>query len=105
MSDRPGSFQDFLDRYPELQRSHKEFSRLVSHFGPLEKKMRRLVRLGIAIGQQNGQQVRSCTRRGLEEGLSADELRHAAVLALSAAGVPAGVVACQWVDETLEAAK
>jgi len=104
MSEHPGSFQDFLEQYPELERSHKEFSKLVSQFGPLEKKMRRLVRLGIAIGQQNGQQVRSSTRRGLEEGLSPEELRHAAILALSAAGVPAGVVACQWVEEALAAA-
>jgi 4-carboxymuconolactone decarboxylase len=100
--DLPLPFRRFLARYPEVERSHMELSLAVNRQGPLDEKCRRLVRLGIAIGQQSQGGVKSHARRGLEEGFTPDELRHAALLALPTAGFPAMIAAMEWIEDVME---
>ncbi|MDF1552031.1 MAG: carboxymuconolactone decarboxylase family protein [Deferrisomatales bacterium] len=101
MSDLPKPFRRFLQRYPEVEKAHMELSLTINRQGPLSERERRLVRLGIAVGQQSQGGIKSHARRGLEEGISAEELRHAALLALPTAGFPAMIAASEWVEEVL----
>ncbi len=102
MSEQPRPFRRFLQRYPEVERAHMELSLAVNREGPLDERFRRLVRLGIAIGQQTRGGVKSHARRALEEGFTPDELRHAALLALPTAGFPAMIAAMEWIEQVLE---
>ncbi len=102
MSELPRPFRRFLTRYPTVEKAHMELSLAVNREGPLDERARRLVRLGIAIGQQSEGAVKSHTRRGLEEGLTADELRHAALLALPTLGFPPMIGAMEWIEAVLE---
>jgi alkylhydroperoxidase/carboxymuconolactone decarboxylase family protein YurZ len=79
-----------------------ELSLAVNREGPLDERARRLVRIGIAIGQQSQGAVKSHVRRGLEEGLTPDEVRHAALLALPTVGFPQMIAAMEWVEAALE---
>lgn len=45
--------------------------------------------------------MRSNARKALDAGVTPDELRHAAVLAITTRGFPAAVAALGWIDETL----
>ena len=99
MSDLPSPFRGFLSRYPEVEKAHMDLSLAVNREGPLEERLRRLVRLGIAIGQQSRGGVKSHARRAREEGFTLDELRHAALLALPTAGFPAMIAALEWIEE------
>jgi alkylhydroperoxidase/carboxymuconolactone decarboxylase family protein YurZ len=68
----------------------------------LDEKTRRLVKLGIAIGLSSEGGVRSHARRALEEGVTADELRHAVLVALTTAGFPTMIASMKWVNKVIE---
>ena len=70
--------------------------------GPLSVREQRLAKLGIAVGLGSEGAVRSHVRRGLSEGVRADELLHAILLAVPTAGFPATVAAYQWATEVLD---
>ncbi len=80
-----------------------ELSLAVNRQGPLSERERRLVRLGVAMGQQSEHAVRAQVQRALEEGFTADEVRHAALLALTTAGFAAMIAALAWIEEELVA--
>lgn len=102
MSKLPEPFRRFLARYPEVEKAHMELSLVVNRQGPLDERARRLLRLGVAIGTQSQGGIKSQARRALQEGFTADELRHAALLALPTSGFPGMIAAAEWIDQVLE---
>jgi alkylhydroperoxidase/carboxymuconolactone decarboxylase family protein YurZ len=105
MPQLPKPYRKFLDRYPDVEKAHMELSLAVNRQGPLDERSRRLVRLGIAMGEQSRGGVKSHARRALSEGFTPDELRHAALLALPTAGFPSMIAASEWIEEVLEEQK
>lgn len=101
----PGTYMEFIRSYPEVGRAYADLSKACHKAGPLDKKTRRLIKLGIAIGLNSDGAVRSHTRRALEEGVSPDEIRHVVLLAFTTAGFPYMIAARKWVEEVLEKAK
>lgn len=71
--------------------------------GPLTERDQRLVKLGIAIGAAAEGAVRSHARRSLALGVTADELHHVALLAITTAGFPAAIAGLGWIDEVIAA--
>ncbi len=98
----PSIYKEFKKQYPEIGATYDELAVKIHHRGPLDEKTRRLVKLGIAIGLSSEGGVRSHARRGLDEGLTADELRHAVLLAFTTAGFPSMIAAMKWVDEVID---
>ena len=60
------------------------------------------MKLGISIGLTSEGAVRSHSRRALEEGIAADELRHAVLLSFTTVGFPTMIAAMKWVDQVIE---
>ena len=75
------------------------------HWGTLDAETRRLVKLGIAIGQSSEGGVRPHARRALEEGILPDELRHVELIAFTTAGFPTMTGSLKWVEEVIEKSK
>lgn len=98
----PGIYKEFQQQFPEVTKAYDELAAKCHHWGPLDEKTRRLIKLGIAIGLNSEGGVRSHARRALEEGISADELRHAVLLAFTTAGFPMMMAAMKWVDKVIE---
>jgi alkylhydroperoxidase/carboxymuconolactone decarboxylase family protein YurZ len=90
--------------YPALAGAYDALAEACHAAGPLTLREQRLVKLGIAVGLSSEGAVRSHVRRGLEEGMSAEVLLHAVVLAVPTAGFPATAAAYGWAREVLEAA-
>ena len=101
----PGTYMEFIRHYPDIGRAYADLSNSCHKAGPLDKKTRRLIKLGIAIGINSDGAVRSHTRRALEEGISPEEIRHVVLLSFTTAGFPNMMAAHQWVEEVLEKAK
>ncbi len=101
----PGTYMEFIRRYPDIGRAYADLSNSCHKAGPLDKKTRRLIKLGIAIGINSEGAVRSHARRALEEGISPEEIRHTVLLAFTTAGFPYMIAAHKWVEEVLEKAK
>jgi alkylhydroperoxidase/carboxymuconolactone decarboxylase family protein YurZ len=101
MKELPRPFQRFQERYPELEKLHADLSRALDGLGPLDARARRLIHLGIAIGQQSFGGVKSHARRALDEGFRPEELRQAALLAMTTAGFPSMIAALEWVEAVI----
>ncbi len=63
---------------------------------------RRLIKLAFSIGARSEGAVHSHARRALEEGLSAEELRQVAALAITSLGFPAAMAGLSWVNDILK---
>ena len=101
----PEVYMGFIRRYPDIGKAYASLANSCHKAGPLDKKTRRLIKLGIAIGINSEGSVRSHVRRALEEGISQDEIRHVVLLAFTTVGFPTMIAANKWVEEVLEKAK
>ena len=97
----PGIYREFKQQFPEIAGAYDELAVKCHGWGPLEEKTRRLIKLGVAIGLNSEGGVRSHARRALEAGVTADELRHAVLLAFTTAGFPTMIAAMKWVNEVI----
>ena len=59
MAELPRPFRRFVERYPEVHALHGQVADAVAKAGPLDERGRRLVHLGIAIGQQSQGAIKS----------------------------------------------
>lgn len=98
----PAQLSDLAEHYPEIWAA---FTRLADacheHGGPLDEKSRRLAKLGIAIGMRQEGAVHSAVRQAIASGMSADEIRHVALLAVTTLGWPAAHAAFTWIEDVI----
>lgn len=98
----PKPYQDFKDDYPDILESYENLADKCHGAGPLDEKIRRLIKLGIAIGTGSEGAIKSHARRALEIGVSQDEIKHASLLALTTIGFPAMIAAWGWIKEVIK---
>ena len=84
---------------PELWAAYAELGRAAKAAGPLDRKTCRLVHLAMAVAAGSEGATHSHARRGLAEGLSADELEHVALLAVTTLGWPQAMRGLSWVRD------
>jgi 4-carboxymuconolactone decarboxylase len=83
-------------------KAYEALGRSVHQAGPLPLKQRALVKLAISVGARAEGAVHSHTRRSLDAGCTAGEIRHVALLATTTIGFPAMMAALTWVEDVLE---
>lgn len=88
-------------RYPSVWKAYAALGEQVAAAGPLSERERRLVKLALAIGAGTEGGTHSHARQGVAEGLTADEIRHIAVLAITTLGFPSSAAALSWLDDVL----
>lgn len=99
----PGAFGKFARRFPEVFEGYEAMGKAAHAGGPLDAKSRELVKLGMTIGARLEGATHSHVRKALAAGATSDEIRHAAVLAISTLGLPTTVMVLTWVDDVLDA--
>ncbi len=99
----PDAYVRFRERYPDVARALDSLGEATEAAGGLDAKTQRLVKLGIAIGALAEGAVRSNVRKALAVGITDDEIRQTALLAISTAGFPKAVAAIGWIEEVLAA--
>jgi len=97
--DLPAAASKIANDYPEIWKAYAALGKTASDAGPLDQRMRRLVKLGLVIGIGSEGAVHSHVRRALAEGISADEIKHAALLAIPTIGFPRAVAALSWIED------
>lgn len=105
MSKLPGRFLKFKDSYPKVFQAYESLGIAAAEAGPLNKKEIALVKLAIAAGAKMEGAVHSHTRRALDAGASAEEIRHVVLLAVTTLGFPSMMAILSWVDEILDQQK
>jgi alkylhydroperoxidase/carboxymuconolactone decarboxylase family protein YurZ len=98
----PASAGEFAEQYPEVWDAYADLGQASAEAGPLDGETKRLVKLALAIGSQSEGAVHSHVRRGLDDGIDPETLKHAAVLAIPTVGFPKAIAALTWIEDVTE---
>ena len=101
----PGAYLDFKVRYPAVVEAYEKLGKTCHWQGPLEPKVRELVKLGISLGAGLEGATRAHVRLGIKAGASPDEIRHAALLATTTLGFPSAMRSMRWIDDEIDGAR
>ncbi len=99
----PEIYTDYRERFPEVASAMDGLGAATQAAGPIDERTQRLVKLGLAIGGVAEGAVRSNARKALDAGVSPEELRHVAMLAIATCGLPTAIAGLQWIEEVLSA--
>jgi len=101
----PSGAAKVAKRNPEVWAAYQQLGAACAKSGPLDARTLRLVKLAIAVGSESEGAVHSHVRRGLDEGLCADELLHVSLLAIPSVGLAKAVAAMTWIEDILKGEK
>ena len=91
MSKPPSFYQSFATAHPEVIRAYEALGEASRAAGPLDAASAELIKLAFAAGARIESGVRAHTRRALDAGATHEQLRHAAILAITTIGFPAAM--------------
>jgi alkylhydroperoxidase/carboxymuconolactone decarboxylase family protein YurZ len=97
--DLPSGAGEVARAYPDVWAAYAALGKACSLSGPLDRHTARLVKLALAIGALSEGAVHSHTRRALAEGISPEELKHVALLAIPTLGLPQAVKGLTWIED------
>ncbi len=97
----PAGAGRLAETYPEIWQAYAKLGAACADAGPLDAKTRRLVKLALAVGGASEGATHSHARRGLAEGLTPEEMKQVALLAISTLGLPRAVAAMTWIEDVL----
>ncbi len=97
----PNSYKKMHEDFPEFMQAYEAMGEATREAGPLSDREVAMVKLAISItaGLEGG--AHSHTRKALEAGCTADDLRHVAMLTAPTIGFPTMMRAKSWVEDVL----
>jgi alkylhydroperoxidase/carboxymuconolactone decarboxylase family protein YurZ len=102
MKQLPKRFKKFQKDFPEVANAYEDLGTAVHKSGPLNEKMRALVKLAISSGAGLEGAVHSHTRKAVEAGCTKAEIKQTVMLALPTIGFPATMAIMSWVEDIIE---
>lgn len=100
MADKlPKAVNELQSRHPKVWKAFNELGEQCHEAGPLDEKSRRLVKLALSIGAGLEGGTHSAVRNAVKAGVTAEEIDHVAVLAISTLGLPAATRAMTWIAD------
>lgn len=97
----PEYFETFKQKYPIVAQDFDKLAQDCVHAGPLDMKLRRITKLGAAIGIGSHGDIQNHVMQALNEGFSPYEIRHAVVLTLTTVGFPRMIEAMVCAEEII----
>ena len=98
----PDFLEGVIKQYPEVWKAYQDFGEACSNAGPLDEKTVRLVKLALAVGAKSEGAVHSHTRRALRQGISPEELRQVALLAVTSIGWSSSMASLSWIQDVVD---
>ena len=94
----PKVYERFVRRYPQLGEAWGLASSAGAR-GPLDERMRMVVKVALAFGAQRESAAHSAVRKALAAGVDLATLEQIVALGASTLGFPASVAAFTWVHD------
>ncbi len=89
----------FAKQFPEVWDAYESLGKACAESGPIDARTRRLIKLALSIGARSEGAVHSHARQAVEEGMTAEELRQIAALAITTLGFPAAMAGLSWIND------
>lgn len=102
MAKLPKQVNQFSKQYPKIWHAFNELGERCHEAG-LDEKTRRLIKLALSIGAGLEGATHSAVRNARRIGVTADEINHVALLAVTTLGLPAATRAMTWIGDLQEA--
>lgn len=99
----PRPVERFKDDYPEVWRAFNQLGDECHNAGTLDERARRLVKIALAVGAGLEGGTHSAVRNALAHGITPEEIKHVAVLAITTLGFPEAMRALTWIGDCLAA--
>jgi alkylhydroperoxidase/carboxymuconolactone decarboxylase family protein YurZ len=99
----PKAVNRFSKQYPKIWEAFNELGERCHQGGPLDEKTRRLIKLALSIGAGLEGATHSAVRNARKAGITANEVNHVALLAITTLGFPAATRAMTWIGDLDEA--
>lgn len=99
---QPGTFKQFVTKFPELGEAHEKIAQAVEAAGPLDAKTLELIKIGISVGAGLESATRAHVRKAMQHGANEAEIEQAVLLAYNTCGWPRMVAAWQWARQQIE---
>ena len=96
------------DHYEKVKKFHPEYLEAVEKLGetakngPIDEKTAQLIQLAASIASRSEGATHSHTKRALEAGAGAEEIRHVVILLTNTLGFPAVMAGMSWVNDILD---
>ncbi len=88
----PDTFKAFVERYPEIWQAQEMGAEAIEQSGPLDRKMRELIKIGICLGATLQTALRRHVHQALASGASLAEVEQAILLGINTVGFPAAMI-------------
>jgi 4-carboxymuconolactone decarboxylase len=98
----PGTYKEFVEKFPQLGKAHEDIAKAVESYGPLDRKTCELIKIGISVGAGLETATRSHVRRAMQQGATEQQIMQAVLLAYNTCGWPRMVAAWTWVRQQIE---
>jgi alkylhydroperoxidase/carboxymuconolactone decarboxylase family protein YurZ len=96
----PEIYQNFVERYPQLEKAWETLSE-AGREDSLDDKTLRLVKLGVAIGAMREGAIRTNVRKALSLGISLAEIKQIIALSAATLRMSATVAIFSWIQNEL----
>jgi len=103
MAKLPKQVNNFSKQYPKIWNAFNELGERCHEAGPLDEKTRRLIKLALSIGAGLEGATHSAVRNARRTGVTAEEINHVALLAITTLGLPAASRAMIWIGDLQKA--
>ena len=100
----PEHFQHFIRNYPEVWEAHQKLSEACARSGPLDRKTRELIKVGIAGAAQQITALQRHAVMAVQAGATQEEVYQTVLLLITTIGFPRASAALQWAQNALTAA-
>jgi alkylhydroperoxidase/carboxymuconolactone decarboxylase family protein YurZ len=97
----PKAVESFSTSFASVWQAFQKLGDECHGAGPLDDRVRRLVKVGIAAAAQSEGAVHSAVRHAKAAGIPAAEIRHVIVLSITTIGFPRAMAAMSWADDIL----
>ena len=101
----PETFKNIVKKYPDVWDAHEQLAAACSEAGPLDRKTRELIKVGICLGAGLETATGRHAIMAKEHGATVDEIYQAVLMAMTTCGHPKTAAGWQWVRSALEGSK
>jgi 4-carboxymuconolactone decarboxylase len=98
----PHTYEAFIARFPEIDEAHQTVAIAIERAGPLDVKVRELIRIGIAAGAGLETATKSHVRRALDAGATEAEIEQTILLLVNTCGFSRAAMAWQWARRQID---